>query len=139
MTSTINISNNPFDPYGYDLDLFTDFTNDLRSTGGPKVVINDIISMLIDNLWYDTEGNLDIELKLRRSDPRTYPGIATQVENGILTDDRVDYCTCTIEGPNPLGVVEVLINVVLSTGDKFELVGSLDSFSVSSDFTFLTR
>lgn len=125
--------------YGSDIDLFLDFTRDLRTATGPKVVVNDIVGVLLDDWWYAPGHCVNLVERLRRSDPRTYKGIATEVENAILKDDRIDFCTCSIEGPNDSGIVNVLINVVLARGESFELVGSLDSFSVNSDFNFLTR
>lgn len=124
--------------YGEDMDLFLDFTNNIRAVGGPRIVANDIVGILVDYLWYAPSHCILLPQRLQRSDPRTYSTLAREVEIAILRDDRIDSCKCEIEQPDSTGKVKVWIGFTLFTGEEYELIGALSSFD-TTDFSFLSR
>lgn len=119
--------------YGVDIHFWEDINHDMSASDGKKQIIGMIFSVFFDELWY-TNLCLNIPKRLARADVRSYPSIASLLENSILLDDRVFECNVEISPPDSFGTVHIRIDGTLAgTGESFSMIGELSDFT-QSDF-----
>lgn len=130
----INPDFNKNSPYGYDIDLFLDFTNDVRSCSGKRLVINALVGRLVDSLFYEPSYGIQLPERLKRIEPATLGNLATEVERELERDDRVKYINCRIDFDENNKSVNVYIDGELSATDEpFEFVGSIDDVRIDQN------
>lgn len=121
-------------PYGYDIDLFLDFTNDVRSCSGKRLVINALVGRLVDSLFYEPSYGIQLPERLKRIEPATLGNLATEVERELERDDRVKFINCRIDFDENNKSVNVYIDGELSATDEpFEFVGSIDDVRIDQN------
>lgn len=119
--------------FGVDIHFWEDVRHDMSASDGKKQVIGMIFSVFFDELWY-TDLCLNIPKRLARADVRSYPSIASLLENSILLDDRVATCDVEISPPDSFGTVNIKINgTIAGTGEPFSMIGALSDLT-QSDF-----
>lgn len=130
----INPDFNKNSPYGYDIDLFLDFTNDVRSCSGKRLVINALVGRLVDSLFYEPSYGIQLPERLKRIEPATLGNLATEVERELERDDRVKFINCRIDFDENNKSVNVYIDGELSATDEpFEFVGSIDDVRIDQN------
>lgn len=121
-------------PYGYDIDLFLDFTNDVRSCSGKRLVLNALVGRLVDSLFYEPSYGIQLPDRLKRIEPATLGNLATEVERELERDDRVKFINCRIDFDENNKSVNVYIDGELSATDEpFEFVGSIDDVRIDQN------
>lgn len=130
----INPDFNKNSPYGYDIDLFLDFTNDVRSCSGKRLVLNALVGRLVDSLFYEPSYGIQLPERLKRIEPATLGNLATEVERELERDDRVKFINCRIDFDENNKSVNVYIDGELSaTDESFEFVGSIDDVRIDQN------
>lgn len=119
-------------PLGAGLSLWTDYSVNLKSVSGKERVREAILGRLVDKVWYDPDYGVDLLGKLRTQNPTTYNSLASECEREILKDDRVEEADVSISYNENIDLVTVSVYCVLSDGESFDLIGSINLLTANS-------
>src|SRR5687768_8719376 len=107
--------------YGTGVSCFNDITRTMSLSRGVDRVVEAIAGRLQDQLWYDPNYGLPIELLVINATKPELRSLASQVERECLKDDRV--ATVDVEVSFADETLEILIQGTTSDGTEFRLVG----------------
>lgn len=114
------------DRLGYGISLFTDFSKNVKRSSGVDRVIESVVGILIDRLWYAPSYGIDLPWRINHDNPRTYNGLAAEAERAVLNDERVATCTITISQPDANNAVSVIVSGETIDGGDFTLKATSD-------------
>lgn len=123
------------DPLGFGVSIVTDFSRNVKRSSGVVRVMEAVIGILLDRLWYAPEYGIDLPRRILSQDSRTYPGLAAETERAILTDERVETAQVRIDPPDGDGNVLVTVTGTAVTGEELPPIKGVAQL-VTGDFRF---
>lgn len=121
---------NRYDPLGYDLSLFNDFSVNMKAASGPQLVAEAARRHLTDRLFWDETYGIELPQRIRRQQPSTYPALAEEARQELLKDERIADVRVVISPPDVNRTVHVSVDGVCSDERTFQFVMSVSQLTV---------
>jgi len=107
--------------YGVGVSCFNDITRTMSLSRGVDRVVEAIAGRLQDQLWYDPNYGLPVELEVINSTRPELRSLASRIERECMKEDRVDSVNVDVSFANE--TLTILIQGTTDDGDDFRLVG----------------